>query len=98
MQEVAKSLGAQFNITGIDDAMVAEVAVAAAEKEQDIPLQDDLTTPAVSYRQPKCEEQKSHLLDRRGSSGSALVLRARVVTGWSRAHARHKRLFESRIV
>ena len=46
--EVAKSLGAQFNITGLDDEMVAEAAVAAAEKEQDIPLQADGATPAVS--------------------------------------------------
>jgi len=46
--EVAKSLGAQFNITGLDDDLVAEVAVATAEKEKDIPLQADGVTPAVS--------------------------------------------------
>jgi len=46
--EVAKSLGAQFNITGLNDDMVAEVAVATAEKDQDIPLLADMKTPAVS--------------------------------------------------
>jgi hypothetical protein len=46
--EVAKSLGAQFNITGLNDDMVAEVAVATAEKDQNIPLLADMKTPAVS--------------------------------------------------
>jgi hypothetical protein len=45
--EVAKSLGAQFNITGLNDEMVAEVAVATAEKDQNIPLLADMKTPAV---------------------------------------------------
>jgi hypothetical protein len=47
--EVAKSMGAQFNISGIDDTIVAEAAVAAAEKDQDIPLEADAVTPAVSF-------------------------------------------------
>lgn len=46
---VAASMGAQFNISGIDDAIVAEAAVATAEKEQDIPLMDDSVTPAVRF-------------------------------------------------
>ena len=50
--EVAKSLGAQFNITGIDDAIMAEVAVAAAEKEQDMPLQADAVSPALNFTAP----------------------------------------------
>jgi hypothetical protein len=50
--EVAKSLGAQFNITGVDDAIVAEVAVAAAEKDADMPLQADAVSPALNFTAP----------------------------------------------
>ena len=50
--EVAKSLGAQMNITGVDEAIVAEVAVATAEKEKDIPLLEDGETPALNFTAP----------------------------------------------
>jgi len=50
--EVAKTLGAQFNITGVDDAIVAEVAVAAAEKDADMPLQADAVSPALNFTAP----------------------------------------------
>jgi len=49
---IAKSLGAQFNVTGIDAAMIAEVAVAEAEKNKDMPLQADAATPALNFTAP----------------------------------------------
>jgi len=46
---VAKKLGSAWEaVPDLDPAVVAEVAVATAEKEQDIPLEADGKTPAVN--------------------------------------------------
>mmetsp|Transcript_29064 Transcript_29064/g.46780 ORF Transcript_29064/g.46780 Transcript_29064/m.46780 type:complete len:309 (-) Transcript_29064:174-1100(-) len=50
--EVAKSLGASFNATGIPEAMIAEVAVAQAEKDRDMPLDADAVSPALNFTAP----------------------------------------------
>lgn len=50
--EVAKSLGSQVNITGIDEAITAEAAVAAAEQDKDMPLLEDGATPALNFTAP----------------------------------------------
>ena len=50
---VAKKLGSAWEaVPDLDPAVVAEVAVATAEKEQDIPLEADGKTPAVNV--PLC--------------------------------------------
>jgi hypothetical protein len=50
---VAKKLGSAWEaVPDLDPAVVAEVAVATAEKDQDIPLEADGKTPAVNV--PLC--------------------------------------------